>query len=77
MTVTSLLHRQINHAKIYLYGKPEILHNSSMGIAKKLYDRDFTPLWAATQKLFLVCIGSAPSDISLYRLDIGFRHFVI
>ena len=77
MTLTSLLYGWNNRAKIYLYGKSKILYGSSMGIVKNPYDFDFTPLWVETRNLYLVRIESAPSNISLYRLDIGFRHFSI
>ena len=47
-----------NQAKIYLYGNPKFLYDSSIGISKNLYDLDFTPLWVETRNLYLVRIGS-------------------
>ena len=58
MTLTSLLYGQKTGQKFTSMGKSKILYDTSMGIVKILYDLDFSPLWAETQNLYLVRIGS-------------------
>ena len=53
----NLLYHQ-TQGRHFLHGKSEILYDTSMGIVKILYDLDFSPLWAETQNLYLVRIGS-------------------